>query len=222
MKIPLLFIAFLLTYDVWAQRGQNQLGLNTGPLLSRSLELAYERTLPNRQWSITSGIGIAFGRATYGEIRLTNAQTGERERFQQAARGVYANVGARRYLLRAGWVRPFVGTHLILSRYQTYNFTEFWPPQSPEGIIIDYASYPSSLEYRSGWAVAAGGSVGVAVTLSPRFDIDLGVQAAVPLTERKLTGSALNRVYFIAGVGRSQASVPLQGILAFKYRLGRP
>lgn len=209
----MLSLLSLLSLTAFAQRWEPHLGLNLGPLLSRSLEATYELTTPDRN-------GAVFGNVAYTAERQKTAYFSPQpaptlREFSQRTDGGFLKVGGKIFFNPQGIVKGFVGLVAVASRYHNQNRTVI------EG--SDWPAYSEPLIRHSverGWSFAAGAIVGANAQLTPRFDVDLGVQVTRPFDQQFGYVPVNDVVYFRPGIGSGGGAVALQGMLTLKYRLG--
>lgn len=192
----------LLSLTTFAQRWERHLGLNVGPLLSRSLEVTYELTTPDRNGAVFFNVGNAFN----ARISNPDAPSGPGPYLVETrTSGMFGKIGGKVYVNPYQRIRFFGGIELIAARYGSTRLSEFIPDFPPYGGMV--GEYP-----QRGWVAAFGGALGVNTQFYRRLGIDAGVQMSKPISET-------DKTFFFPGVGATKVAVPVQAILSLKYRL---
>lgn len=202
----------LLSLTASAQRWEPHVGLNVGPLLSRSLEATCELTTPDRNGAVFGNVGFTVERQ---KTATFSPQPGPTLReFSQRTDGGYLKVGGKVFFNPQGALKGFVGLVAVASHYRNRNRILFGGSDLPF-----FDELTESFSTVRGWSFAAGAVAGANARISARFDLDLGIQVARPLDQQFGNLEGREVVYFRPGIGSGGGAMALQAILALKYRL---
>jgi hypothetical protein len=213
MNRLLLAVGCFTSLTAVAQGWETRLGLNVGPLLSRSLEATCELTTPNQRGAVFGNVGYTLNREKTTAVASSSPVF---LRVNQRTDGGFFKAGGKLFFNRQGGLKGFVGLVAIASRYVNQNQTVFTAysqePATPPQI---------SASTDRGWSFAAGAVAGANARLGSRLDVDLGVQVARPFDRQVGYFDTREVVYFRPGIGSGGGAVALQGILAVNYRISR-
>lgn len=191
---------FALNGLLFGQQTSFQIGLNSVPLVDKTVEL---------QATLAGNPGYEFfihGGYSFPKFYEKNQDEDYSRYWEGTANGAYLKLGARAYLNETGKFRIYLGPQLTAGYLnQAGKSTTVLCP------ILHCISFEGEGK-RSEYALSAGITGGVRTNILPRLTLDIGVQANRFIFEKP---DLANQDMYIPGYGRR----PLQGVASIQYTL---